>query len=90
MKTAIIGCGKVGHLHAAAWRDLPQSQFTAVCDHDGARSAAFAAQYGVRAYTDAATMFTEAGIEAVVICTPHPLHADPAVLAASHGVHVLV
>lgn len=90
MKTAIIGCGKVGHIHAAALRDLAESQFTAVCDNDGARAAAFAAQYGVRPYTDAATMFREAGIEAVVICTPHPLHAAPSILAAEHGVHVLV
>ena len=90
MKTAIIGCGKVGHIHAAALRDLPLSEFTAVCDHDAGRAAAFAAQYRVRPYTDAAAMFREAGIEAVVICTPHPLHAAPAILAASHGVHVLV
>ncbi len=90
MKTAIIGCGKVGHIHAAALSALPESQFTAVCDQDGPRAAAFAAQYGVRPYTDAAAMFTEAGIEAVVICTPHPLHAAPAILAAGHHVHVLV
>jgi len=90
VKTAIIRCGKVGHLHAAALRDLPESQFTAVCDHDGPRAAAFATHYEVKAYTDAATMFAEAGIEAVVICTPHPLHAAPAILAAEHGVHVLV
>lgn len=90
LRTAIIGCGKVGHIHAAALRDLPESSFTAVCDFDEARAMGFAAQYGVRPFTDAARMFTEAGIEAVVICTPHPLHAAPAVLAAEHGVHVLV
>ena len=90
MKTALIGCGKVGHLHAAALSQLAESQFTAVCDFDAARAAAFAAQYGVRPYSDAALMFREAGIEAVVICTPHPLHAAPAILAAEHGVHILV
>lgn len=90
MKTAIIGCGKVGHLHAAALSALKESAFTAVCDFDGERAAAFAAQYGVRPYTDAAAMYREAGIEAVVICTPHPLHAAPTILAAEHGVHVLV
>ncbi len=90
LKTALIGCGKVGHLHAAALRDLPESDFTAVCDFSAERAAAFAQQYGVQPYTDAAAMFKESGIEAVLICTPHPLHADPAVLAAQHGVHVLV
>ncbi|MBY0505094.1 MAG: Gfo/Idh/MocA family oxidoreductase [Bryobacteraceae bacterium] len=90
MRTALIGCGKVGHLHAAALRDLPESNFTAVCDHDPTRAAAFAAQYGMQAFSDAATMFTQAGIQAVMICTPHPLHAAPAILAAEHGVHALV
>ena len=32
----------------------------------------------------------EAGAEAVVIGTPHPLHAEPAIRAAEAGVHVLV
>jgi len=29
-------------------------------------------------------------VEAVIICTPHPLHRDPAVRAAAAGMHVLV
>ena len=87
MKTALIGCGKVGHLHAAALSEL--SQFLAVCDNDPPRAAAFAAQYGATAYTDVPTMLA-AGVEAVVVCTPHPLHADPAVAALERGIHVLV
>ena len=87
MKTALIGCGKVGHLHAAALSEL--SQFTAVCDNDGPRAAVFAAQYGATAFTDVPAMLA-AGVEAVVVCTPHPLHAAPAVAALERGIHVLV
>jgi predicted dehydrogenase len=35
-------------------------------------------------------MFAQAGVEAVCICTPHPAHRDPALMAARAGVHVLV
>ena len=85
MRTAIVGCGKVAHLHAAALRDLDESEFVAVCDADAARSASFAQQYGVRSFADVVTMVTEARAEAVIICTPHPVHAVPTIAACNAG-----
>jgi predicted dehydrogenase len=90
VRTALVGCGKVGQIHAAALAALPESEFVAVCDSSGERASAFAQRYGTRAWTDAATMFAGAGVEAVVIGTPHPLHAAPAIAAARAGVHALV
>ena len=90
MRTALIGCGKVGQIHAAALRELPESEFVAVCDRDGARAAAFAERYGVRAYTDVATLLKDAAPQAIVVCTPHPLHAEPVIQAARAGVSALV
>src|SRR6516162_5423158 len=90
VRTALVGCGKVGQIHAAALRELPESQFVAVCDDRRERAVAFAERYGTRAYTDVGTMIAETGAEAVSVCTPHPLHAAPAVRAAGAGVHVLV
>ncbi len=90
LKTAILGCGKVGHLHAKALREAPESVFTAVCSRDPLRRARFAEQYGVRAFADLAEMIDSTGIEVLHICTPHPAHAAPAVQALEAGVHVLV
>ena len=90
VRTGLVGCGKVGQIHAAALRSLPESDFVAVCDSDPARAAAFAERYGARPFTDAGTMLRDAGVEAVVIGTPHPLHAAPAIAAAAAGAHVLV
>jgi len=90
IKTGIIGCGKVGHLHAVALSEVPESEFVAVCGTDVERTGKFAAQYGVEAYTDVREMLEKSGVQAVCICTPHPLHAQNEVLAAQAGVHVLV
>jgi predicted dehydrogenase len=90
VRTAIIGCGKVAHIHAAALRALPRSEFAAVCDCDAARAAAFGAQYDALAFTDVDAMFRDAAIEAAMVCTPHPLHAPHVLLAAECGIHVLV
>ena len=90
LKTGIIGTGKVAHLHAAALMNLEESDFAAVCNVnlDGAR--AFAGQYGVKAYGDVEEMVRGGGVEAVTVCTPHPLHADATIKAARAGAHVIV
>jgi UDP-N-acetyl-2-amino-2-deoxyglucuronate dehydrogenase len=90
VRTAVIGCGKVGQLHAAALATLPESHFVAVCDASADRAAVFAARYNVAAFTEVGALLKEAQPEAVLICTPHPLHAGPAIDAAMAGVHVLV
>lgn len=89
VKTGIIGCGKVADLHAAALKTLPQSDFAAVCGTSTDRTKKFADKYGVRGFTDLDTMLAF-GVEALTICTPHPLHAEPAIRAAAAGKHVLV
>jgi predicted dehydrogenase len=90
LRTALIGCGKVGQIHAAALRSLPESEFVAACDPQRERAEAFAALHGTRAFADVATMLAETKAQAVVIGTPHPLHAAAAIAAMEAGVHVLV
>jgi UDP-N-acetyl-2-amino-2-deoxyglucuronate dehydrogenase len=90
IKTALVGCGKVGHLHAAALRALPESEFVAVCARSPEKTRAFAAKYSVAAFTDVEEMIARAKVEALCICTPHPEHAAPTITAAKMGVHVLV
>jgi UDP-N-acetyl-2-amino-2-deoxyglucuronate dehydrogenase len=90
LRTALVGTGKVAHLHAQALRSLPESDFVAVCGRPSARLDAFAAGYGVSAHTDVGDMIAKAGVQAVCVCTPHPGHAAPTIEAARAGVHVLV
>ncbi|HEY5585025.1 MAG TPA: Gfo/Idh/MocA family oxidoreductase [Ruminiclostridium sp.] len=90
IKTAIIGCGKVGHIHAQTLKNLPESEFTAVCGRDIEKTKVFAQQYNVKAYSNIEEMIAEAGVEAVIICTPHPNHAESVIKAVKAGAHVLV
>ncbi|MFQ3647318.1 MAG: Gfo/Idh/MocA family oxidoreductase [Anaerolineae bacterium] len=90
IKTALVGCGKVGDTHALALQSIPESHFVAVCDADPRRAQTFAERYGVRAYTDVGAMVSEEKIEVVTVCTPHPVHAAPTLTALGAGAHVLV
>lgn len=90
IRTALVGCGKVGQIHAQALAALPESEFVAVCDADAGRAGAMAARFGVGIFTDVATMVRDARVGAVLIATPHPMHAAPAIAAAQGGAHVLV
>jgi UDP-N-acetyl-2-amino-2-deoxyglucuronate dehydrogenase len=90
VRTALVGYGKVAHTHAWALKALPESQFVAVCGRSVDRARTFAGQYGVASYGDVSEMVERSRVDAVVICTPHPAHAGPAIAAARGGAHVLV
>jgi predicted dehydrogenase len=90
VRVGLVGCGKVGTIHAAALRAIPEAEFVACCDAATDRAAAFATKYGAKPFPDVPAMLRQGGVEAVVIGTPHPLHAEPAIRAAEAGVHVLV
>lgn len=90
VRVGIVGCGKVADMHAIAARDLEEANFVAVCDSNRDRSEQFANRYQVDAFDSVDAMIDKAGVEAVLVCTPHPAHEQPTVAAAKRGVHVLV
>ena len=50
LRTAVIGCGKVGQTHVQALAALPQSELVAVCDVDLTRAEALGAPYGAEPF----------------------------------------
>ena len=92
IKAGIIGCGHVawmGHL-PFLWEN-PHVDFVATCDANENEAASTAKRWGVpHVYSDYMRMFDEAGLDAVVIATPPPSHADMASAAAERGIHVLL
>lgn len=90
LRSAVIGCGKIAQVHAQALQNIPETELVAVQSRSEEKAAATAARFGVKHYTDVATMVKQEGIDVVVICTPHPAHREPALAALENGAHVLV
>ena len=77
-------------LHAAALGILEESDFKAVCSRSEAKADSFGKKYNVKGYTNLEEMVDKQKLDVVIVCTPHPFHAAPAVKCAALGVHVLV
>ena len=90
IRTAIIGCGKVSHLHAAALLQSCNSELMAIYSRSLEKASEFASQYKIQPFDDIETMIRKARIEAVVVCTPHPFHAEVVIKAANAGANCLV
>ena len=87
---AILGCGKVAHLHAKAVQELPNARLAGVWSRTKQTATDFADQYQVPAYTDVAELIKKEKIDLAIVCTPHPFHLEPAQQAAIQGAHILV
>jgi predicted dehydrogenase len=90
LRVGLIGCGKVARLHASALRDSSFGTLAAACSRTLAHAQRFAAPYSLLAYDDVGRMVDDAGLDAVIVCTPHPAHAEPTIAALAAGAHVLV
>jgi predicted dehydrogenase len=87
----VVGYGWWGKLIARQLAGSPLFELVAVAESSAtvrAQMAGDAAQLGFAVAADAAQIFAHPGIEAVVLCTPHPEHADQIVAAAGAGKHV--
>jgi predicted dehydrogenase len=90
LKMAVIGVGNMGSLHARGVRELDCTELLAVCDINRARAEGVAAQYGIKAYADYRNLLAEAGVQAVLVATPHYDHTPISIAALQQGLHVLV
>lgn len=90
VKVAIIGCGKVSHLHAAGIKNGSNTELVAIYSRSLDKAQEFASKYGILAFDDIEKMIKESKAEAVVICTPHPFHADAVIKASNAGANCLV
>ncbi|GAB4028827.1 Gfo/Idh/MocA family protein [Spirosoma gilvum] len=90
LRIAIIGPGKVAHLHAKATLQTPDTQLVAVYGRTYQKAEDFANQYGIRAYSDIYDMVDRENVDLCLVCTTHPSHRDVTVAALNAGSHVLV
>jgi myo-inositol 2-dehydrogenase/D-chiro-inositol 1-dehydrogenase len=90
LHVGIIGTGRIGRVHAEtlAFR-LPETQIAAIADIDREAAQAVAARCGISNVVESsAQIVSDPQIEAVLICSPTPTHADLIVAAATAGKHI--
>lgn len=85
LRIALIGAGRIGASHARRLAAVAGCRLVAVVDRSHERAAQVAAAVGAVASSDAGAVFADGSIDAVVIATQAPTHADLAVAAAEAG-----
>ena len=85
---ALVGLGWWGQKIATLMGDAPALALRRAVEPDARTAAAFAAQHSVPVTPDLETALSDPGVEAVVLVTPHALHAEQIAAAAAAGKHV--
>ncbi|MCX5646700.1 MAG: Gfo/Idh/MocA family oxidoreductase [Phycisphaerae bacterium] len=88
IRTAVVGAGKMGAIHAKVYSTLPQSELVAVVDVDPAKAAQLAEKYHCPAVTDPAEILDK--VDAVTIATPTTTHLELAKPFLRHRIPVLI
>ena len=85
-----MGLGIRGSKHAGFIDELPFTELAAVCDINRERAEQLARKYGTTPYSNHLEMLEKAGLDAVLIATPHYDHPDISIDSFDRGIHVLV
>lgn len=90
VRLGIGGLGLAGTLMVRAASLATGIQLVAAADTREAPRAAFARDFRVPTYADLEHLCKDPDVEAIYVGTPHQFHAEHAVMAASHGKHVVI
>ena len=87
LRVAGVGAGYFAQFHLAGWKAIPEVEYVALCDADGAKARAYAERFGIpRVFADAAQMLDAMAPDLFDIVTPAPTHAALVAAAAARKV----
>ncbi|WP_296135814.1 inositol 2-dehydrogenase [uncultured Tessaracoccus sp.] len=89
LSIAIIGAGRIGHVHARSVAAHPEARLHVVCDPDEEAARTLAEQHGSSHCTDPQAVFDDDRVDAVIIGSPTDLHVPQLLAAATRGKAVL-
>ncbi|UII69865.1 Gfo/Idh/MocA family oxidoreductase [Pseudomonas sp. HN11] len=91
VRIALVGLGAFGRKHLDVLANIETVVVTALVGIDPAQNQLLAAHYGIdRTYRDLDSALADVNIDALILCTPTPLHASQAIRCLEAGKHVLV
>ncbi len=88
IRTAVVGAGKMGEIHAKVYYQLPQSSLAAVVDIDKKKAEKLAKKYGCSAFTDYRDIL--GNVDAVTIATPTMTHQKLAEAFIENNIAVMI
>ena len=90
LRIALFGAGRIGALHAAnIAASRPRASLACVCDINPDAAAAVAGRHGARVAASAAEVFSDPGIDAVLIASSTGTHVELITAAARAGKGIL-
>jgi predicted dehydrogenase len=90
IRVALLGCGRIAHVHCGYLRRLAQVELAGACDSSRAAREAFSARWQTPTYADVDELLAAAQPDVVHVLTPPATHASLAIQVLEAGVHVLV
>lgn len=93
LRVGIVGAGNMGwaHLNCIYNREVAGLTVTAACDCDTVRLAEVGKAFpGLNLYEDYRALLKDGKVDALIVATPHPLHAEIGIAALASGRHLLV
>lgn len=89
IRIAVLGCGRIGRMHAANIAAHPRAELAAVYDIHGPSAEAVSKEHGVHAAETADAVFASSDVDAVLVATVTGTHADYIEKAVDAGKPVL-
>lgn len=91
VRIALVGVGAFGRKHLDVLANIEAAVVTALVGIDPAQNRLLAAHYGIaNAYCELDEALADPNVDALILCTPTPLHASQAIRCLEAGKHVLV
>ena len=89
MRIGLLGCGRIGRVHADSVTAHPRAELARVFDPFEAAAHEVADRFGSEGTTDAAAIIDDPSIDAVIVASPTPTHVDLLTRAVRAGKAVL-
>jgi myo-inositol 2-dehydrogenase/D-chiro-inositol 1-dehydrogenase len=76
LKIAVLGCGRIGRMHADNIANHPRAELAGVFDVYAPAAEEVSAKHGVKNFETAAEVFASDAVDAVLIATSTPTHVE--------------
>jgi predicted dehydrogenase len=88
IRTAVVGAGKMGVIHAKVYHQLPQSELVAVVDTEISKAKKLGRKYNCQAFSDCRRILDK--VDAATIATPTIYHLELAKILIKNNIAVMI